>query len=162
LSMVDPDNRRPVDYPFRAEMLEAVMADLATDRRVAIRRYAKAWRDGRIKLAAIATILGYRREHAALFENGDYEPLKTEGPNAEQICAFLRCRGEEVLLFAISRFPARLEAAGVAAETMVRIPEALHRTRWYDVLSGLEYSPTSCLDAREMFSVLPAAALVPA
>ena len=106
-SIVDPDNRRPVDYPLRAQMLDRVLTDLATDRRGAMQRYIESWRDGHLKLAAIATILGYRREHAALFENGEYEPLRADGPKNDRICAFLRCRGEEVLLTAVARFPAR-------------------------------------------------------
>lgn len=84
------NNRRPVGYPLRAQMLDRVLTDLATDRRSAMQRYVDSGRDGRLKLAAIATILGYRRDHAALFENGEYEPLKVDGPKIDQICEFLR------------------------------------------------------------------------
>src|SRR5262249_37676762 len=50
LSMVDPDNRRPVDYRLRARMLDEVSAELAANRPAAMRRYMQSWQDGRFKL----------------------------------------------------------------------------------------------------------------
>lgn len=161
LSLIDPDNRRPVDYSLRAQMLEAVSADLARDRRATMHNYAKSWPDGRFKLAAIATILDYRRHHTVLFESGNYWPLKVDGINADQLCAFYRQRDEDVLVTAVTRFPARLAAAGISVDTVVHLPEAPQGVRWYDLLSGLEYAPTACFGARQLFSGLSASVLVP-
>ncbi len=90
LSMVDPDNRRPVDYRLRQTMLEAVLAALDSDRAGAIRQFAETWQDGRLKLATIATLLRHRQAHGAVFAEGAYEAVTAEGPEADQICAFLR------------------------------------------------------------------------
>ena len=58
LNLVDPDNRRPVDYPLREKALAEVTDALARDRCGTVRRLAEAWPDGRIKLAVIATLAG--------------------------------------------------------------------------------------------------------
>ncbi|MGE5268340.1 MAG: malto-oligosyltrehalose synthase, partial [Thiohalocapsa sp.] len=160
-SLVDPDNRRAVDYHLRAQMLEEVLAELARDRTTAMRRYMQEWRDGSIKLATIATLLLYREAHRRLFDDGGYEPLAGQGPDAEAVCGFLRLHSEEVLLVAVSRFPARLAATGLQPETALALPEALRPTRWRDLLSGRHHDAGGELPASSLFSVLPAAVLVP-
>jgi (1->4)-alpha-D-glucan 1-alpha-D-glucosylmutase len=160
-SMVDPDNRRPVDYRRRARMLEEVLADLASDREAAMRRYTEEWRDGRFKLATIATLLAWRRDHAALFQDGGYEPVAADGPDADRICGFLRSQADNMLLVAVARFPANWAWGGFDADTALALPDALHRTSWYDLLSGRQHRPACRLAAPALFSVLPAAVLVP-
>ncbi|PBQ17959.1 malto-oligosyltrehalose synthase [Pseudomonas congelans] len=80
-SLVDPDNRRPVDYAARKQALaeETSVADLLTD-----------WKDGRIKQALIAKVLNLRAEHPGLFSEGSYQPLQIKGSHAEQVMAFAR------------------------------------------------------------------------
>jgi hypothetical protein len=56
---------------------------------------------------------------------------------------------------------ARLAVAGISADTVVPLPEPLQGVRWYDLLSGLEYAPTACFGARQLFTGLSAAVLVP-
>ncbi|HZU91924.1 MAG TPA: malto-oligosyltrehalose synthase, partial [Stellaceae bacterium] len=160
-SMVDPDNRRPVDYALRARLLEEVTAELASYRRDAMRRYAASWRDARGKLAIIVTILDHRRDHAALFKEGGYEPLEAEGPNADQICAFLRRHNGEAIMTVAGRFPARLETEGLAPNTLLPLPEALRGTRWRDILCGIEHDADAALSVPDLLTTLPAAVLVP-
>jgi (1->4)-alpha-D-glucan 1-alpha-D-glucosylmutase len=160
-SMVDPDNRRPVDYELRAHLLQEVTEALAAHRQEAMRHYAQSWQDARVKLAALITILGYRRDHAALFRKGGYEPLEAAGPNADQICAFLRGHQEDVIVTAVARFPARLEADGIDPETVLPVSEALRRRRWRDLLSGSEHDAAAALRASDLFTILPAVVLVP-
>ncbi|POR67274.1 malto-oligosyltrehalose synthase [Pseudomonas syringae] len=80
-SLVDPDNRRPVDYAARKQALaeDASVTDLLTD-----------WKDGRIKQALIAKVLNLRAEHPGLFSEGSYQPLEIKGSHAEQVMAFAR------------------------------------------------------------------------
>ncbi|MBP1148013.1 (1-_4)-alpha-D-glucan 1-alpha-D-glucosylmutase [Pseudomonas sp. PvP027] len=80
-SLVDPDNRRPVDYAARKQALaeETSVADLLTD-----------WKDGRIKQALIAKVLNLRAEHPGLFSEGSYQPLEIKGSHAEHVMAFAR------------------------------------------------------------------------
>jgi (1->4)-alpha-D-glucan 1-alpha-D-glucosylmutase len=159
-SMVDPDNRRPVDYRVRAQMLEQVQAELAADRPAAMRRYAEEWRDCRFKLATIATLLAYRRDHAGLFENGGYEPLAGDGPDADRVCGFLRSQADDVLLVAVARFPARGAPEGFEADTALALPGALQGTSWYDLLSGRCLPAGASLPASSLFAVLPTAVLI--
>jgi (1->4)-alpha-D-glucan 1-alpha-D-glucosylmutase len=160
LSLVDPDNRRPVDYSLRMQALRELTAELRQDRLGAMRRYAAGWQNGHFKLAAIVTLLAYRREQAALFETGSYQPLIADGPNSDQILGFLRRFEGQLMLTAVGRYPARLAAEGIVAECGIPLPEALHETGWRDLISGAQHQPTSCLRPKDVFALLPAAVLV--
>lgn len=80
-SLVDPDNRRPVDYPARAQALQAQSAPA---------ELLAKWRDGRIKQALIAEVLNLRAEHAELFRRGTYQALEVLGSQAHNVLAFAR------------------------------------------------------------------------
>jgi (1->4)-alpha-D-glucan 1-alpha-D-glucosylmutase len=161
LSMVDPDNRRPVDYVLRMGLLSEVLRELDKDRRRAMHEYAEAWRDGRFKLAVTATLLAYRRAHPDLFAQGNYQSLEPQGNDADRICVFLRSYGDDILLTVVMRFPSRSAKTGGIADGIVPLPEPLAHFHWRDLISGLEYAPGSALAAPELFAVYPAAVLVP-
>ena len=93
LSLVDPDNRRPVDYAWRIASLNtpANWSDLR-----------RAWRDGRVKQRLIAAALQFRRQHADLMSRGDYVPLQEEGGGTGRVFAFLRTLGSEAVLVAVA------------------------------------------------------------
>ncbi|CAI8939339.1 malto-oligosyltrehalose synthase [Pseudomonas serboccidentalis] len=80
-SLVDPDNRRPVDYAAREQALHgnAEVETLLAD-----------WRDGRIKQALIAQVLNLRADHAELFRRGSYQALEVLGSQAHNVLAFAR------------------------------------------------------------------------
>ena len=137
LSLVDPDNRRPVDYGTRIELLEQIAALLEQNRRTAILDMLEDWRDGRVKLAVIATLLAYRRDHPKLFAQGGYEPLIATGSRADQICAFARCHEEDALVVAAARFPVRCEAEPDWTGTEIPWPQSADsETHWRDLFSG--------------------------
>ena len=104
LSLVDPDNRRPVDFAAREDYLASPSADWAA--------IASQWRDGRIKLALTHALLHLRAAHAGLFENGTYEPLNVSGPDAEHVIAFRWKRNRQELIAAIGRHFAPLTDGG--------------------------------------------------
>ena len=81
LSLVDPDNRRPVDYGTRAATLDDNTAwpDLAAQ-----------WQDGRLKFALTRKLLTIRNSHADMFRYGSYEPVAVAGEHAEHVIAFAR------------------------------------------------------------------------
>ena len=135
LSLVDPDNRRPVDYTVRRRQLEAVRAALRTDRRQALKGYFSNWRDGSIKLAIITTLLEYRREHPDLFGSGHYLPLTVQGPQSERVCAYARRYEQQLLLTLAARWPLKYERDGFEQECEVVLPDNLSASRWRDVLS---------------------------
>jgi (1->4)-alpha-D-glucan 1-alpha-D-glucosylmutase len=137
LSLVDPDNRRPVDYGLRTGLLEEVSAALARDRGGTAAAMLEGWHDGRLKLALTATLLAHRREHPALYAEGAYEPVAASGPKADHLCAFARGHGEDALLVVAARFPARLEAEPGWGDTKLAWPQAAAgATHWRDLLSG--------------------------
>lgn len=100
-SLVDPDNRRPVDYQARQAALEA--GDTPTDK-------LASWQDGRIKQWLIQRVLALRAAEPALFARGEYRPLAVEGEHAAQVVAFLRSHGDQHLLVVAPRLSAGLLA----------------------------------------------------
>jgi (1->4)-alpha-D-glucan 1-alpha-D-glucosylmutase len=93
-SLVDPDNRRPVDSRRHREMLLQIQKDLAqgdSSLLTLARELAHNPRDGRLKLFLTWRTLQFRRRHAALFQSGDYVPLEAQGTRARHVCAFARC-----------------------------------------------------------------------
>jgi (1->4)-alpha-D-glucan 1-alpha-D-glucosylmutase len=82
-SLVDPDNRRPVDYQLRQRMLDG----LATARPDEL---MPTWPDGRIKMCLTQRVLRFRREHPDLFERGEYLPVQASGTFAECCVGFIR------------------------------------------------------------------------
>jgi (1->4)-alpha-D-glucan 1-alpha-D-glucosylmutase len=109
LSLVDPDNRRPVDWAVRRRLLDDLLAEIASapDRAVVARELMKSTADGRVKLFVIHGGLAFRRAHRALFETGAYRPLEAHGAWAEHVCAFARTGGDEAAVTIIPRLLAR-------------------------------------------------------
>lgn len=110
-SLVDPDNRRPVDYSLRARMLadlQGACKEGGPDRRSLTHELLVNRADGRIKLYETMTALTYRRDHSALFLNGEYVPLESQGAKKDNLCAFARIRGEQAIVAVVPRLVARL------------------------------------------------------
>jgi maltooligosyltrehalose synthase len=99
-SLVDPDNRRPVDFWRRAKPLSEDIGTLASN-----------WRDGRIKRALIARALAVRRKRPELFTEGEYQPLAVTGEHADRVVAFARCLGSSVAIAIVPRAVARMVRA---------------------------------------------------
>jgi (1->4)-alpha-D-glucan 1-alpha-D-glucosylmutase len=96
-SLVDPDNRRPVDFSSRAKPLVEDIGALVSN-----------WRDGRIKQALIARALAVRGRRPELFTEGDYQPLAVAGEHADQVIAFARRLGPSVAVIVVPRAAARM------------------------------------------------------
>ena len=162
LSLVDPDNRRPVDYRTRAEQLEQVAALLISSRPGAMLGMLEDWRDGRVKMAVIAILLAYRRDHPKLFERGGYEPLTAAGCKAEHLCAFVRSYEGDALMVAAARFPSRLEADPEWTGAEIACPSAAGHRHWRDLLCGhVVECRDEAIDAGAVLRHLPIAVLVP-
>jgi (1->4)-alpha-D-glucan 1-alpha-D-glucosylmutase len=143
LSLVDPDNRRPVDWARRrrllAELDEAAAA--APDRAQLAGELFKHKDDGRVKLYLIREALALRRARASLFASAAYRPLETRGALAERVCAFARADGGDAVLTVVPRLLAGLgaDAPPLGAEfwrdTTLDVPPALGR-HFVNVLTG--------------------------
>ncbi|WGR95745.1 malto-oligosyltrehalose synthase [Bradyrhizobium sp. ISRA435] len=107
LSLVDPDNRRPVDFARRAKTL-------ATVERSDWDALAQSWRDGRLKLAWTRHLLRLRNEMPDVFTNGDYEPLAVSGPHCDHVVAFARRHGRDAVVVAVGRWFAPFTQGGRA------------------------------------------------
>jgi (1->4)-alpha-D-glucan 1-alpha-D-glucosylmutase len=108
-SLVDPDNRRPVDYDGRIRMLaELKRRETATGPLELIRELLQSWTDGRIKLYLIYCCLNYRRNNREVFDRGDYLPLEARGARARHVCAFSRNTDNSTVVAAAARFFATL------------------------------------------------------
>jgi (1->4)-alpha-D-glucan 1-alpha-D-glucosylmutase len=108
-SLVDPDNRRPVDYRKRINLLEELMQKEATEGPLETARDVVASRnDGRVKLHLTCKALNFRRENRELFESGSYQPLTVEGACQEHVCAFVRSIRDSSVMVVVPRFCSRL------------------------------------------------------
>jgi (1->4)-alpha-D-glucan 1-alpha-D-glucosylmutase len=122
LSLVDPDNRRPVDFAPRIAALEVGHAPV---------ELAARWRDGRVKQAVIRRALALRREVPDLFARGHHRPIAVTGPMAAHVVAFARCCGDAHCIVVVPRLPQRLlgsvDSMTISAEawggTMLRLPD---------------------------------------
>ena len=92
-SLVDPDNRRPVDFANRRKMLARLRKDVGRNDRSLLslsRQLAQNPRDPRLKLFVTWRVLQFRRQYADLFRLGEYIPLEVRGSRAKHVCAFAR------------------------------------------------------------------------
>jgi (1->4)-alpha-D-glucan 1-alpha-D-glucosylmutase len=144
-SLVDPDNRRPVDYEKRIAMLaelkqkEAAMTgtDLAQE-------LSRQKDDGLIKQYLIFKALNYRKANRALFEQGEYLPLKAAGEKADHVCAFVRRLGNVSTIVIVPRFLTRLipgnesKALGEAPweDTYLVLPDAERETQYRNIFTN--------------------------
>jgi len=158
LSLVDPDNRRPVDFARRREMLRATPE--------AWTELLGNWQDGRVKLRLLAGLLALRRDMPGLFAEGSYEPLGVSGRAARHVFAFRRRQGRRVMIVAVGRFFARLAGrskdlpiGGAWASTHLLLPRNTGAS-YRDVLTGQRIAPArSRLALDGLFERLPVAVL---
>ncbi len=109
LSLVDPDNRRPVDWKLRQRLLGELEHALATtDDRAALAHDLWVHQDdARVKLFLVREALGLRRARPAVFATGAYRPLESRGALAEHVCAFARVSDGAAAITVVPRLLAR-------------------------------------------------------
>ncbi|WP_106478814.1 malto-oligosyltrehalose synthase [Phytohalomonas tamaricis] len=137
-SLVDPDNRRPVDFDAR----RAALADTATPAEL-----LESWHDGRIKQAVIARTLALRKQLPELFAKGDYAPLMVEGAYAERVVAFARELEGRTVVVVAPRLPAALMTSATLprissdqwADTRIHLPAS---AGWTNMLDGVSFKGT--------------------
>jgi len=171
LSLVDPDNRRPVDFGYRRRLLETLrpLADRIGAGRAAEQEVAdllERWEDGRIKMFVLTCGLRFRRDHPALMAAGAYRPLECDGPAADRLVAFARADDSGTLLVIVPRLVAPLVTAdrplplGDAwAHTRIALPGEIAGRRYAHVLTGETVEAGSSLAAAAVFRTSPVALL---
>jgi (1->4)-alpha-D-glucan 1-alpha-D-glucosylmutase len=106
-SLVDPDNRRPVNFDLRKELLARLkkkMGVSGADLKELVKDLMRGWKDGTPKLYVTYKALNYRKENHLLFKDGNYIPLETEGNLKDHICAFARQKEGTTVLIIMPRF----------------------------------------------------------
>jgi (1->4)-alpha-D-glucan 1-alpha-D-glucosylmutase len=152
-SMVDPDNRRPVDFEARIRALEALKPALETDRAETLREALEHWTDGKIKLAITHLLLNLRAERPGLFASGDYTPLPLTGDAARHAVGFTRTNGETTIAVLCALHPGRGRSGEDAA---VNLPAG----RWRDLFSGETIEGGRSVDLASVLGLLPASVLI--
>jgi (1->4)-alpha-D-glucan 1-alpha-D-glucosylmutase len=165
LSLVDPDNRRPVDFSERAKVLAQVeMPDWEN--------LARHWPNGHVKLAWTRHLLKLRSELPDVFANGSYEPLEVIGPHRDHVIAFARRQGRDAVIVAVAKsfatfsqggrvwpsadgFDAALDMGGYAVEGFAEADAT--QIRLSDLFRRL---PTAVLKARFIGAIKRARKLV--
>ncbi|MGC2855348.1 malto-oligosyltrehalose synthase [Novispirillum sp. DQ9] len=160
-SLVDPDNRRPVDYERRRALLDRLPGDPAD--------LLRDWRSGAIKLHVVRALLHHRRAHPGLMREGAYLPLEAEGRRADHLIACARHDGDGGWLVAcVPRLTVRLRPAdspwplgeAVWGKTRLTLPDGAP-TAWRNLFTGeTVQTPDGLLGAAEALRAFPVAVLV--
>jgi (1->4)-alpha-D-glucan 1-alpha-D-glucosylmutase len=146
-SLVDPDNRRPVDYAHRTALLEEIEGAAADPERLPalLDDMLANIADGRAKLYATWRALRLRAERPELFELGSYTPIEPRGPRAEHLCGLARRHGSALAVAIVGRWFASLPrnaGAGPASfdwlDTTVALPRGVYRDVFSQVSRTIE------------------------
>jgi (1->4)-alpha-D-glucan 1-alpha-D-glucosylmutase len=175
-SLVDPDNRRPVDYARRQALLQDLDAACEREGRAAVASRLLATQHEGLKLFATMTMLRFRTEERDLFEQGGYEAIEAQGVRANHLFTFARTNGNRRVVVAVPRFVATLTAdtdaaplgEGAWGDTTLQVATADGRApRGYrNVITGrcvpLANDGSGALRAADVFADFPIAMLVDA
>ncbi|MBV9861307.1 MAG: malto-oligosyltrehalose synthase [Alphaproteobacteria bacterium] len=156
-NLVDPDNRRPVDWDRRRALL------CHRDDRSHLAALSANWQDGREKLFVARRLLRLRRKYPGLFAAGDYVPLDVGGgSNADRLCAFLRRDRNLAVMVAVPRLVYGLYRDGAAADWGAARIAAPGQQRWRNVFTGRDLPPGEDLRVADLLADFPVAVLVAA
>jgi (1->4)-alpha-D-glucan 1-alpha-D-glucosylmutase len=157
--LVDPDNRRAVNYEVRRQMLKSFEEQAARDRVALVDRLRENPCDGAIKLYVTQQALRFRRDHRDLFGQGSYTALASEGIRARNVVAFSRALGNQALIALTGRFFLKLcnshgkPVGDVWGNTTIQLPKKTEHKSFRDIFTG----ETISADQREDGLFLPVA-----
>jgi (1->4)-alpha-D-glucan 1-alpha-D-glucosylmutase len=147
LSMVDPDNRRPVNFELRARSLcsEGALTDLID-----------IWRQGLIKQKITQKLLHLRAAIPELFLSGSYQPLETGDEDGMRVCCYFRSRGDRVVVVAVQLYPSLETTSEQNGQEFFELPES---GPWRSIIDDRLIQERS-VSFRDIFSPLPVAVLI--
>jgi (1->4)-alpha-D-glucan 1-alpha-D-glucosylmutase len=152
-SLVDPDNRRPVDWDTRCALIDEMDAARPAD-------LSAHWPDGREKLFTTRRLLTLRRTHPELFAAGDYQPLELLGGQSRHLCAFARNYGGVSLVVAVPRLVHQLCRGGETADWSDAALVLPANGVWQDVFTLRRLDRRDRMPAAELFADFPVAVLI--
>ncbi|MGA8407731.1 MAG: malto-oligosyltrehalose synthase [Candidatus Acidiferrales bacterium] len=170
LRLVDPDNRGPVDFAQRMQLLDALEERAHENGSSLCKELTHNWQDGRAKLYLTWKVLNLRRQQRELFLDGSFLPLQVTGKRAKNLIAFARHKGNKRILTIVPRWLAQARApmnwermTEFWRGTKIILP-AKAPSRWENVLSGhrVEVAPgrkSTSLRAEDVLGNFPVACL---
>lgn len=166
LNLVDPDNRRPVDYAGRAVMLGGIMRGMAKRPEATIRECLDNIGDGRVKMLLIQRALAARKANSYLFRKGSYIELEAGGELADNVIAFARSERGAFAICIVPRFVTGVVGEGefplgpeVWGDTAVKLPPGAPR-RWNDAISGFRVLGADAITVGEALRLFPVGLLM--
>ncbi|MEM7726337.1 MAG: malto-oligosyltrehalose synthase [Cyanobacteria bacterium P01_A01_bin.45] len=166
LSLVDPDNRRPVDFEMRKGYLEEIKTYIERDLPGLISELLQKPEDGKIKLFLIYKLLQARSQYLEVFQKGSYEKLHVAGSLKAHVIGFSRELAEQKIIAIAPRFFASLVNDGeqpfgeqVWQETRIITPPG-SSTVWKDIITGQVVEGEETLWVRDILQSFPVALLV--
>jgi (1->4)-alpha-D-glucan 1-alpha-D-glucosylmutase len=160
LRLVDPDNRRPVDFNLRSERLRSFSSGASS-----IPDLLADWRHGAVKLFVTQRALDFRRQHAQLFLKGKYIPLRIQGAHRESVFAFARQYRRSWAIVVVPRLTTRIASEqamplGQNAWGDTRIPlPARSPQEWSDIFTKAPAASGPELAVGSLLSDFPVAIL---
>ncbi|MUG94315.1 malto-oligosyltrehalose synthase [Scytonema sp. UIC 10036] len=165
-SLVDPDNRRPVDFETRQSYLKTIQEQTKTDILKLIEQLLSTKEDARIKLFLIVQALKARTENIDVFNAGNYLPLEVSGQFQEHIVAFARSHRHKTIITIAPRFFTRLIQPGeyplgqqVWQDTSLKLPSGTP-SAWKDAITGQTVQASDTILVGETLKHFPVALLV--
>jgi len=166
LRLVDPDNRRPVDYRKRRQFLDDIINRCDKDLPGLINDLLSNREDGRIKMFLIYRTLKFRRQNAELYQKGEYFPLETKGSEANRIIAFARRFENKWAVIVAPRFLSSLISENdvpvgneVWKDTELVLPES-SPSEWYNTLTDAKINGPGTVKIGDAMNHFPAALLI--
>jgi (1->4)-alpha-D-glucan 1-alpha-D-glucosylmutase len=166
LNLVDPDNRRPVDFEKRMSFLQDIRQKAERDMLSLISELASSKEDGRLKLFLIYRALKARNRNFEVFQNGTYIPLETTGRFRDHIIAFARKHEDHWAVTIAPRFLTALIKEGeyplgrrVWDDTCILLPEGAPRS-WKDAITNQIVKNNRTLPMGEVLGLFPTALLM--
>jgi len=168
-SLVDPDNRRPVDFRTRAGMLDELIKREARGQEALIRQLLSSWKDGWLKLYLTYKALNARESLGDLFQSGEYIPLQAVGQKQQHVCAFARRKGGKWAITVVPRLLVRLVSPGVFpcgqpvwGDDTLFLPKSAPGV-WFNIFTGeklLMSSDRRELTLSDIMNIFPVAVLI--
>lgn len=153
-SLVDPDNRRPVDFALRRTLIKEVLANPAPI------EFLREWSDGRFKLFIVQRLLRLRAEVPQVFAEGTYEPLNGSGTFGDCVVAFRRVAGARELAVVVPRFSSRVGFPPIGELWQDTLLPALETNGWKNVLTESPLDAAQPTRLADLLGELPVAVLL--
>ena len=160
--LVDPDNRRPVDYP----RLRSTVSALPQPDQTVAHELVSRWGDGSIKAFVIRGALRARRDSPQLFAEGRYLPVEVRGRHCDHVVAFIRQLGDQCALAVVPRLTIGVSAKSfplgeVWTDTQIRLTAGV-APKFRDVFTGTVFDCGLTIPVSQILASLPVALLLSA